>query len=550
MTMQKNSATRILILFITLFFIVNQLTAQQTAHLWDNLPKVILPSFKLDTFRITDYGASGDGQTMNTQAINKAILECSERGGGVVLVPKGFWLTGPIYLKSNVNLHLQANALLQFSSNFEDYRIIKGNYEGKPSARNESPISGTNLQNIAITGSGVIDGNGQAWRMVGRGELTEREWKTKIASGGLVSEDGKTWFPSVKTKRAHEQKRSVLLSDAGDLANFNDIKDYLRPNMVVLTSCQKVLLEGVTFRNSPAWNLHPLMCENVTIRNIVVYNPDYAQNGDGVDIESCMSVLIEDSVFDVGDDAICIKSGKDEEGRKRNMPTQNVIVRRNVVYAGHGGFVVGSEMSGGAKNLFVEDCTFIGTDKGLRFKSTRGRGGIVENVNIRNINMSNIGNEAIYFDMYYWTKPPQDNEPQAVPEVSEETPRFRNIVIDGVNCSGAQMGIFVRGLPEMPIENLVLKNINIRSASGIYLKDVKGSKFGVIRLNTEDENGKTIYMENVGDLDFHELTIDSTHEPRYELSGSNNGPIEMSATNIKKQDFQFFHGATGAVIKW
>lgn len=548
--MQKYSVTRICITFITLLLITNKLIAQQTAVSWDNLPKVILPSFKSDTFNITDYGASGDGQVMNTQAINRAISECSRSGGGVVLIPKGYWLSGPIYLKSNVNLHLHANALLQFSADFDDYRIIEGNYEGKPSARNESPISGINLENIAITGSGIIDGNGQAWRMVGRNALTEGEWKAKIASGGLVSEDGKTWFPSAKTKRAHEQKRSVLLRDGAALASFNDIKDYLRPNMVVLTSCDKILLEGVTFRNSPAWNLHPLMCENVTIRNIVVYNPDYAQNGDGVDIESCSAVLIEDSVFDVGDDAICIKSGKDEEGRRRNMPTQNVIVRRNVVYAGHGGFVVGSEMSGGAKNLFVEDCTFIGTDKGLRFKSTRGRGGIVENVNIRNINMSNIVHEAVYFDMYYWTKAPEDNQLQVIPEVSEETPRFKNIVIDGVNCSGAKVGVFVRGLPEMPIENLVLKNIKIRSASGMYLKDVKDSKFIAITLNTEDQEGKAMYMENVRNLGFHELTIDTAHEKHYELSGMNNGAIEMSKTNINKQDFEFIHGATSDVITW
>src|SRR5690606_32382056 len=327
--------------------------------------------------------------------------------------------------------------------------IVEGNYEGKPSARNQSPISGRNLENIAITGKGTIDGNGDAWRMVGKGALTDREWNAKVASGGLVSDDGKTWFPSKKTKLAHEEKRSVLLADGKGLSDFEDIKDYLRPNLLVLTNCKRVLLEGVTFQNSPAWNLHPLMCSDIAMRDLIIKNPDYAQNGDGIDVESCSNVLIENCVLDVGDDAICIKSGKDEEGRRRNMPTQRVIVRNNIVYAGHGGFVVGSEMSGGARDIFVEQCTFIGTDKGIRFKTTRGRGGIVEDIHIRDINMSNIVDEAIFFDMYYWTKPPQANEVQVIPPVTEETPQIRNVFIENVQCNGAKVGVFVRGLPEM-----------------------------------------------------------------------------------------------------
>src|SRR5690606_30355352 len=170
------------------------------------------------------------------------------------------------------------------------------------------------------------------WRMVGRGALTEREWRDKVASGGLVSEDGKTWFPSEKTKRAHEEKRSVLLGKGKTLADFEDIKDYLRPNLLVLTQCEKVLLEGITLQNSPAWNLHPLMSQHITIRDVKIKNPDYAQNGDGIDIESCSYVLVEDCILDVGDDAICIKSGKDEEGRKRGIATEKVIIRRNKVY--------------------------------------------------------------------------------------------------------------------------------------------------------------------------------------------------------------------------
>jgi polygalacturonase len=211
---------------------------------------------------------------------------------------------------------------------------------------------GTNLQNIAITGKGTIDGNGDAWRMVGKNKLNESEWKNKIASGGIVSEDQKTWFLSEKTKKAYLEKPSTLLEPGVKLEDFEPIKDYLRPNLIVLTGCKNVLLEGVVFQNSPAWNVHPLMCENLTLRDLFIKNPDYAQNGDGADIASCKNVLVENCVFDVRDDAICIKSGKDVEGRKRGMPTENMIIRNNTVYNGHGGFVVGSEMSGGARNIF------------------------------------------------------------------------------------------------------------------------------------------------------------------------------------------------------
>ena len=454
-------------------------TAQTENYSWKNLPKIIQPVFKTDTFNILRFGAVANGHALNTNSINKAITTCSANGGGVVLIPSGYWLTGPIELKSNVNLHLDENALLQFTSDFSKYKIIEGNYEGIPCAKNQSPIMGTRLENVAITGTGTIDGNGDAWRMVGKDKLTDKEWSRKISSGGLVSDDGRTWFPSSKTKKAHLEKRSTALIAGKKLSDFEDIKDYLRPNLIVLTSCSKVLLDGVTFQNSPAWNIHPLMCTDLTLRNIVIKNPDYAQNGDGADVESCKNVLIEGCVFDVGDDAICIKSGKDEEGRKRNRPTENVVIRNNKVYAGHGGFVVGSEMSGGAKNIFVTDCSFMGTDKGIRFKTTRGRGGIVEKIYIKNINMVNIIDEAIFFDMYYWTKAPVDNQKQDVPKVTVETPQFKDIEIDNIICNGANIGVFIRGLPEMAIKNIKMQdlflNVNhpmeIKDASGIEIKN-------------------------------------------------------------------------------
>ena len=371
----------------------------------EKLPVIKSPVFKKDTVNIKKYGAVADGNTLNTKSINTAIDALSKKGGGVVLVPQGLWLTGPIVLKNNINLHLAAGSTLLFTADKNEYPLVEANWEGLPQMRNQSPISATNAVNIGITGKGIIDGNGDVWRAVKMDKLTESQWKKKLASGGVLSDDKKTWYPSEGFMKGSKMPANPgMISPDKDAAFYQSIKDFLRPNLLLLTNCKLVLLEGVTFQNSPAWCLHPLMCENLTVRNVFVKNPWYAQNGDGIDVESCKNVLIESSVFDVGDDALCIKSGRDAEGRKRGMPTENVIIRGCTVYASHGGFVIGSEMSGGARNIWVNNCTFVGADIGLRFKTTRGRGGIVENIFIKDIYMKDIPAEAILFDMYYMAK--------------------------------------------------------------------------------------------------------------------------------------------------
>ena len=449
---------------------------------WLNLPRAVQPVFRNDTVNIAHYGAVADGVTLNTNSINRAITACNKKGGGVVLVPGGIWLTGPVAMKSNVNLHIERDAVLLFTKDFDQYTLVEGIYEGRSAARNQSPIYGTNIENIAITGKGIIDGNGDAWRMVGKNQLTEQEWKTKVASGGLVSSDGKNWFPSAKTKLAFDEKRTAVIVPGQSLKDFEDIKDFLRPNLVVFNNCKKVLLEGVIFQNSAAWCLHPVLCEDVTIRNVFAKNPDYAQNGDGVDVESCKNVLIEGCTFDVGDDGICIKSGKDEEGRKRGKPTENVVIRKNIVYKGHGGFVIGSEMSGGARNIFVYDCSFIGTDNGLRFKTTRGRGGVVEQIYIRNIRMKDIVRDAILFDMYYFTKPSADSIKTAIPAVTEATPEFRDFQISDIVCQGADRGIFIRGLPEMQIKNIVMDNLVLKTNNGAEIIEANNVQLNRVQL--------------------------------------------------------------------
>jgi polygalacturonase len=510
------------------------------AQLPAKLPAVALPVFKKDTINIKITGAVGDGNTLNTSFINQAITNCQQKGGGVVMVPTGLWLTGPIVLKSNVNLYLAAGATLLFTKDFNEYSLLAANWEGLPQMRNQSPISATNAVNIAITGSGIIDGNGDAWRMVKKDKLSESNWKKLVASGGVLNEDKKTWYPSIKSLTGAALKNPGVISPEKTAAFYDSIKDFLRPNMLLLTSCKKILLEGVTFQNSPAWCLHPLMCEQLTVRNINVKNPWYAQNGDGIDVESCKNVLIENSVFDVGDDALCMKSGRDEAGRKRAMPTENVTIRNCTVYASHGGFVIGSEMSGGVKNITVSNCTFIGTDIGLRFKTTRGRGGVVENIMIKDIYMKDIVGEAILFDMYYMAKDPValDGEKRELPKVEfkpvdETTPQFKNFRISNVYCNGAAKAIFIRGIPEMHVKDIVLQNMVLQAKTGIEVQEASGITFKKIRVLSDDDN-PLIDIVQSDNLMFDGITFRDGVTLLFRVSGSRSKSLDTKNTDAAK----------------
>lgn len=513
--------------------VLTPFAALAQTYSWTNLPKITQPTFRKDTITIAAHGAKPDGVTLNTKAINAAILACSQKGGGVVLVPAGLWMTGPIELKNNVNLHLKKSATLLFTTDKSQYALVEGTYEGKKAARNQSPISGLNLENVAITGQGIVDGNGDVWRAVHKSQLTEPQWKEKVESGGVLKEDGKTWYPSEQFKRASTENKSMLLTTGKTPQDFADMKDFLRPNLLVLTNCRKVLLDGVTFQNSPAWCLHPLMCQDLTIRNVTTKNPEYAHNGDGMDIESCKNFLIEGCTLDVGDDAICIKSGKDEEGRKRGMPTENGIIRNNTVYNGHGGFVVGSEMSGGARNIFVYNCTFMGTDKGLRFKSVRGRGGVVEHIYAKDIYMKDIAQEAIFFDMYYFVKFATDGERDTRPVANEGTPIFRDMKFENIVCNGATKGVFIRGLPEMPIQNIVMEKLVLQADKGVELVDASGIRFKDVQLITTSTK-PVILVDNSNNLTFDAIQYDPKASLLFSINGERSQAIEVKNTDTTK----------------
>ena len=437
------------------------------------MPEVKAPVFPDRTVTLSDYEAVGNGQQLCTDAFAKAIDELSKQGGGKLVVPRGVWYTGPIVLKSNINLHLEKGAIILFAADENLYPLIKTSFEGLDTRRCQSPLSADSAENIAVTGEGVIDGNGQYWRPLKREKVTDAQWAKFTSREGGVMHSPKMWYPSQGYAKGADAADMNVPTGMRSEEDWNSVKRFLRPVMVSLVNCKNVLLQGVIFQNSPAWNIHPLMCENIIIDNVLARNPSYAQNGDALDLESCKNALIVNSKFDAGDDGICIKSGKDADGRRRGKPCENVVVDGCTVFAGHGGFVVGSEMSGGVRNIMVKNSQFLGTDVGLRFKSKRGRGGIVENIYIDGISMNQIKNDALIFNMYYGGKSVSEtiadgDNPNIVDiqPVDETTPIFRNINISNVVCNGAGRAMTFNGLPEMPIDGITLENINIIAEKG------------------------------------------------------------------------------------
>ncbi|MFC0215803.1 glycoside hydrolase family 28 protein [Paenibacillus chartarius] len=443
-----------------------------TENHW-TMPEVQLPEIPNRSVRITDFGAVGDGRTDNTEAFRRAIEACTQAGGGKVVIPPGLWLTGPLTLKSRLELHAEEGATVLFSKKFEDYPLIASTFEGKPSIRCQSPLDAEGAEHIAITGQGVFDGGGEAWRPVKRWKMTEPQWNRLTSSGGVVDEAAEMWWPNEAAMGGRANVERLMAEGKTEAADYLPYRDYLRPNLLSFRRCRHILLNGPTFQNSAAWNLHPWASQHVTIRNVTVRNPWYAQNGDGLDLDSCRYALVEHCTFDVGDDAICMKSGKDEAGRALGIPCEYVTIKDCIVYHGHGGFVIGSEMSGGVKHVHVSDCTFMGTDIGLRFKSARGRGGVVENIVIERIRMTDIAHEAISFHLFYEGVEGSGSARDEMFPINEGTPVFRNISIKDVFCTGAEKAFLVNGLAEMPLEGVTVRHYTATARQGVICHHVK-----------------------------------------------------------------------------
>ena len=398
---------------------------------WEAVPAILArvesPDFANRDFPITDYSATGDGETNCKPAFDKAISACNTAGGGRVLVPEGEWfIHGPIQLKSNVNLHLAKGATVRFSTTPADYLpAVLTRFESNE-VMNFSPlIYAYEQENIAITGAGTFDGQAGS----------------------------KAWWDWKKTG-ADDSNRLRQMGEDNVPAKDRQFGDghRLRPNFVAPHSCRNVLIEGVTFVNSPMWILNPVLCQNVTIRGVTVSS--HGPNNDGCDPESCRDVLIEDCTFDTGDDCIAIKSGRNADGRRINVPSENIIIRNCRMKDGHGGVVLGSEMSGGIRNVFVENCDMgsPNLDRAIRLKSNSARGGYLENLFVRNLKVAQVKEAVVRINLQY------DKDR------GNHYPSVRNIVLQNITSMKSKRPFYFAGLPDAKITNVLVENCTFQNA--------------------------------------------------------------------------------------
>ncbi len=404
---------------------------------YQNLPvemvEPALPSIPEYTVTLTDFGAVGDGMVDNTQAFTKAVSALNKKGGGHLVVPAGIWLTGPISLKSHIDLHLEKNAVVLLtpdrSAHLKDGKAVSG-------------ISASKRTDISITGEGIIDGNGEWWRGVKRTKVSDTEWNAFKRMGGTVTPKGDLWYP-------------FDLKAFDNIADTYAAQEKMRTHLVRFTDCERVLVQGVTIQNSPKFHLVPQRCREVIIDGVTVRCPWNAQNGDGIDIGQCKNVLIVNNTVDVGDDGICMKGGAGADALKHG-PCENILIEDNTVFHAHGGFVIGSEFSGGMVKIVVRNNTFSGTDTGLRFKSAPERGGKTQDIWISDIYMSDIQGEAVVFETSYADRPVGRDDAVAA-ETDAFVPDFQDIHISNVVCRDARVGVKASGTLQM-IHDITLQD--------------------------------------------------------------------------------------------
>ena len=425
------------------------------------LARIKPPKFKNKDYSILDFGAKVGAQVDCREAINKAIDACSKAGGGRVVVPAGEYLTGAIRLRSNVNLHVSKGATLKFATNAQAYMpIVHTRWEGMELMHLSPLIYAYEETNIAITGEGTLDGQGKAffWK-----------WHGNPRYGGN---------PDVMSQRAARARLYEFMDRNAPLSErvFGD-GHWLRPQFIQPYKCKNVLIEGVKIIDSPMWEVHPVLCENVTVRNLHIAT--HGPNNDGCDPESCKDVLIDNCHFDTGDDCIAIKSGRNNDGRRLNTPTENVIIRNCMFKDGHGGITVGSEISGGVRNVFAHDNKLDSPDlwTAIRFKNNASRGGKLENFFYKNNTIGQVSRAVIEIDFNY--------EEGAK---GEHIPLVRNVQVDGLTCTTGNRAVDLQGLDNAPIYDIVLKNCTfgeMKNAS--IIKNVKG-----LTLNNVKIGGKTV----------------------------------------------------------
>lgn len=418
-------------------------------------------SFPKRTYNIKDFGAQAEQPDKPCHdAINRAILICNQNGGGTVLIPKGNYYTGPVTLKSNVNLHLEEGAALRFLTDTKLYfPAVLTRWEGLDCYNAHPLIYAYGETNIAITGKGIIDGQGANenwWSMCG---ASQYGWKE-----GMISQ-------------SNGARERLLMWGETSTPVYQRVftpEDGMRPQLINLYGCHTILIEGVTLLNSPFWVIHPLFCESMIVRGVHIFNR--GPNGDGCDPESSKNILIEDCLFDTGDDCIAIKSGRNADGRKWNIPSENIIVRNCKMKNGHGGVVIGSEISGGYRNLFVENCEMDSPelDRVIRIKSNPCRGGIIENIYVRNITVGQCKEAVLKINLQY-----ESNEPcnRSFP------PIVRNVYMKNIACRKSDYGVLINGLNDVTniyniqvedchFDNIEKSGSSISGAKDILLKNL------------------------------------------------------------------------------
>lgn len=416
---------------------------------WEQLPailkKIKAPKFSNKEFLITKYGAVADQVTDCKPAFDKAILDCFKAGGGKIIIPKGnYFVKGPIHLRSNVNLHLEKDAVIKFSTDPDDYLpVVFTRWEGMECYNYSSLIYALGQENIAITGEGIFDAQAN--------ESNWWSWKGNKSFGwkeGMSRQSDSIGRPLLVKMNNLQTPVNERIFGKGH---------YLRPNFLQLINCKNVLIEGVTFLNSPMWVIHPVLCQNVIIKNVSTIG--IGPNTDGCDPESCKNVLIKNCYFKNGDDCIAIKSGRNYDGRRINIPSENIIIQNCKMSDGHGGVTIGSEISGGCRNVFAEDCEMDSPnlDKAIRIKANTFRGGLIENIFVRNINIGEVIEAVVHFDMKYEPNEGKDGG---------FLPVWRNIHIKGVTSKKSNQAFFLVGLDNSKIKNVWLENCKFDGVAG------------------------------------------------------------------------------------
>ncbi len=439
-------------------------TAPDEASGWDVVPEILSrirpPQFANREFPITDYGAVQGTTTSSTEAIARAIAACAQAGGGRVVVPAGEFLTGPIHLESNVNLHLADGATLRFSTNPDDYLpVVFSRWEGMELMNYSPLIYAFEKENVAITGSGTLDGQASNERWW--------SWKGKEEYG---------WSAGMPEQTPARDRLQVMVEQGVPVGDrVFGAESYLRPSFIQPYRCQNVLVEGITIINSPMWEVHPVLCTNVTVRGMTVVS--HGPNNDGCNPESCRDVLIEDCHFDTGDDCIAIKSGRNADGRRIGVPSDGIIVRRCRMKDGHGGVVIGSELSGSVRNVFAEDCTMDSPhlDRALRIKTNSVRGGVVENVYMRNVQVGQVADAVFRVNFFYEEGDAGDFDPVV-----------RNVEMQNVTCRQSRYGLYMRGYEYAPIRDVRLIDCRFENvAEGNVIEHVEDLTFKSVYINDE-----------------------------------------------------------------